>query len=61
MSLLKQNIIRKEQVNKSLELELELDLNIKEDIVYKIEVINDSAIYTTEAEGQLPGLYYLIY
>lgn len=28
---------------------------------YKVEVIQDSTIYTNKTKGQLPGLYYLVF
>ena len=31
--------------------------NIKE---YKVEVIRDNIVYAKEADGHLPGLYYLV-
>lgn len=58
MSLLKQDIIKKGRVNKLLKLESEL--NIRENKEYKVETNKDSTIYTKAAEGQLPGLYYLV-
>ena len=27
---------------------------------YKVEAIQDSAVYAKEADGHLPGLYYLV-
>ena len=58
MSLLEQDITRKERVDKRVkELELEADNSKK----YKAEAIQDSAVYASKLEsGQLPGLYYLV-
>ena len=56
MSLLKQNITKKKRVEKIPELYA--GDNSKE---YKIEKIQDSAVYAMELElGHLPGLYYLV-
>ena len=59
MSLLEQDITRKERVDKkTLQLEFEDDIKGKE---YEVEVICDSAVYGKESESdQLLGLYYLI-
>ena len=59
MSLLEQNIMGKGRINELfLEPEPEFDAgNSKE---YEVEAIIDSAIYAKEAEGHLPGLYYLV-
>ena len=55
--LLEQNITKKKQADKKLEIELEASNNIKS----KVKVIWDSAIYAWELiVGHLPGLYYLI-
>ena len=51
--LLEQNITKKEQMNKFVP-KFEMD-NSKE---YKIEVIQNSVIYTKEANRHLPKLYY---
>lgn len=59
MSLLKQDTIWKGRVNKSLELELEL--NIWKNIEYKVKEIKNSAIFTTKAAGHLSELYYLLF
>lgn len=52
MILLKQDITRKEQVNELLELESEL--NVEEDIKYKIKTAQDSIVYVTKTIGHLP-------
>ena len=57
MSLLKQDTIRKEQVDKKItKLEFEVG-NSKE---YEVQVIWGSTVYVNKAKGHLPGLYYLI-
>lgn len=57
MSLLKQNISRRRQVNTLQESELEAGNGKK----YKVEAIRDSSVYTTEVvEDQPSGLYYLV-
>lgn len=48
MLLLKQDTIKKRQVNKLLELKSELD--IKKDKKYEIETIKDSVVYVEAAE-----------
>ena len=56
MSLLEQNTIKKEQIEKVLELDAG---NNSEK--YDMEAIWDSTIYANESEsGYLPGLYYLV-
>ena len=49
MSLLEQNITRKKQVNKLLEIEAKLD--IESDKKYKVEEICNCKIYAKEAIG----------
>ena len=57
MSLLEQNIIRKERVDKKVtEWEFEASNN-KE---YKVKAMWDSAIYANKTKDPLPELYYLI-
>lgn len=53
MSLLEQDIIRKKQVNKLLELEPKLNIR-------KNKEIKNSAIYAKVVKNQLLGLYYLV-
>ena len=56
MSLLEQDITRKERVEKVPKLDA--GDNSKE---YKLEAIQDSTIYVMESESVLlPGLYYLV-
>ena len=59
MSLLKQDTTRKWRINELFpEPEPEFDVgNNKE---YEVKAIIDSAVYAKEAEGHLPGLYYLV-
>ena len=54
MSLLEQDTTRKRREFSVLEFE---PGNDKE---YEVEAIRDSAVYAKEADGHLPGLYYLI-
>ena len=58
ISLLEQDISRKERVDKRVtELELEAGNSKK----YEVEAIRDSTVYASKSEsGQLPGLYYLV-
>ena len=56
MSLLEQDIIKKERVKKVPELDVG---NNSEE--YEVEAIRDSAVYAIESEsGHLLGLYYLV-
>ena len=56
VSLLEQDITRKEQVKKVPKLDA--GDNSKE---YEVETIWDNAVYAMESEsGHLPGLYYLV-
>ena len=59
MSLLEQDNTKKGQINE-LFLEPEPEFDAGDNKEYKIEAIIDSAVYTKEAEGHLPGLYYLV-
>ena len=57
VSLLKQDTTKKGRMNELFpEPEPEFDAGNK----YEVEAIMDSAVYAKEAEGHLPGLYYLI-
>ena len=60
MSLLKQDITRKEQMNE-LFSEPDPEFDVGNNKKYKVEVIIDSAIYAKKAKKYLPGLYYLIF
>ena len=60
MSLLEQNITRKKQMNE-LFLKPEPEFNASNNKKYEVEAIIDSIVYTKEAEGHLPGLYYLVF
>ena len=57
MLLLKQDTTRKGQVSKKV---LESNAGNKNSKEYEVEAIWDSAIYTKEAKGYLPGIYYLV-
>ena len=57
MSLLEQDTIRKEQVDKKVS---ELDVCDKDSKEYKVKAIQNSAVYAKELECYLPGLYYLV-
>ncbi len=61
MSLLEQDITRKERVNKALpEPEKEFEFEAGDNKEYEIEAIIDSAVYEQQANNQMPGLYYLV-
>ena len=53
--MLKRDTIRKGREFSLLEFEPSDD-----DKEYKVEVIRDSAVYAKQADGHLPGLYYLV-
>ena len=55
VSLLEQDITRKERVEKVPELDVDDNSN-----KYEVEAIWDNAVYTKELEGHLSGLYYLV-
>ena len=57
VSLLEQDTTRKRRVSKKVP---ELDAGNEGSKEYKVEAIRNNAIYATESEGHLPGLYYLI-
>lgn len=59
MSLIEQDTIKKERVNKFLKLKLELDA--REYKKYKVKTIKNNAIYKEVIKSQLLGLYYLIF
>ena len=55
VSLLEQDTIRKEQVDKRVK---ELELKVGNSEKYKVEAIWDSTVYASKSElGQLLGLY----
>ncbi len=63
MSLLKQDITRKKQVDNALsEPKKELEFKDGENKEYEVEAIIDSVLYGQQANdsNQMPGLYYLI-
>ena len=55
VSLLEQDITKKGQVN-DMQQEFEASDNKK----YKVDSIQDTALYARESAGQLLGLYYLV-
>ena len=60
VSLLEQNTTKKGRMNELFpkpEPKFDTDDNKK----YKVEAIIDSDVYAKEAEGHLPGLYYLVF
>ena len=58
MSLLEQDITRKERVDNRV-TKLKFEAGNSEE--YKVEIIWNSAVYASELESdQLPGLYYLV-
>ena len=56
VSLLEQDSTKKGQINEFSVPEFEPG----DDKEYEIEAIRDSAVYAKEADGHLPGLYYLV-
>ena len=59
VSLLKQDITRKGRVDKMIR-QMEFNAEDKNGGEYKVEVIQDSAVFAKETDGHLLGLYYLI-
>ena len=59
VSLLEQDTTRKGRINE-LFPEPEPEFDAGDNKEYEVEAIKDSAVYAKEAEGHLPGLYYLI-
>ena len=58
MSLLKQDTIKNDRVDKRVK---ELEFKAGDSEEYKVEAIWDSAVYASKSEsGQLPGLYCLV-
>ena len=57
MTLLKQNITKKERVDENV---TKLDTNNNDSGEYKVKAISDSAVYARESVSDLPGLYYLV-
>ena len=58
MSLLEQDITKKEQIDKRV---TELELKAGNNKEYKVEAIWNNTVYTSKLEsGHLPGLYYLV-
>ena len=60
VSLLEQDITKKGRVDKEVR-QMEFDAGDNDNGEYKIEAIQDSAVYAKESEsGHLPSLYYLV-
>ena len=59
VSLLEQDTTRKGRMNE-LFPEPEPEFDAGDNKEYEVEAIKDSAVYAKEAEGHLPGLYYLV-
>ena len=57
VSLLEQDTTKKERVDEKV---TELDFEAGNSKEYEVEAIRDSAVYSRESEGHLPGLYYLV-
>ena len=57
MSLMEQDITKKERVDKNL---TELKFDASNSKKYKVEVIWDSVVYTRKFKGHLTGLYYQV-
>ena len=57
MSLLEQDISRKERVDKKV---TEFKSKAGKSNKYKVDAIWNSAVYANKAEDHLPGLYYLV-
>lgn len=51
--------MKNEQINKSLKLNPDLNLNVGDEIEYKIEAIKNSAVYATNVVGQVLTLVIL--
>ena len=61
MSLLKQDITKKKQVNKKTLLESKKKFEVREDKKYKVKAIINSVMYGKKmANNQIPDLYYLV-
>ena len=55
ISLLEQDTTKKGRVN-----DMQLEFRAGDNKEYEVNSIRDSAVYTKESVGQLPGLYYLV-
>ena len=60
MLVLEQDITRKGRMNE-LFPEPEPEFDTGDNKEYEFKAIIDSAVYAKEAEGHLPGLYYLVF
>lgn len=58
MSLLEQDTINKERVNKLPKLEKEFEASDNKE--YKVKLIIDSAVYGKKAKNHFPGFYYIV-
>lgn len=47
-------------VNKNNELVTKLEFKVSREQKYKIEIIQDSTVYTKKAESEISGLYYQV-
>lgn len=62
MSLLKQDITRRGQIDKEfINLDPNQELDLRNNKEYEVKSIKDSVVHTKKAQNQLPGLYYLIF
>ena len=57
MSLLEQDTTKRGRVDKTTS---QMEIDEGDSQKYEVEAICDSAVYTRESEGHLPGLYYLV-
>ncbi len=61
MSLLEQDITRRRRVDKTLpEPKKDLEFEAGSNKEYEVEAIIDSAMYSQQANNQMPDLYYLV-
>ena len=59
MSLLEQDTTKKGRINEPF-LDPKPEFDVGNNKKYKIKAIIDSIVYTNEAKGSFPGLYYLV-
>ena len=57
MSLLEQDIIKKERVDKKV---TKLEFKVDDSKKYQVETIWDNIVYANKAKSHLLGLYYLL-
>lgn len=60
MSLLEQNIIKREKVNNKLVPELEFEYEVGKNKEYKVKAIYNNTVYAGTHQRQLLRLYYLV-